>query len=397
LPSSAWRVNAFPSPAWEREKWVAALDEAKIKASFKKHASEPDVSINEYVRKRRIELGRSVTHHKLIYLDTCYWIILRDVLLGSRTDASNVRLLDCLRLQAQKHEVICPISESVFIELLKQQDRRTRRKIAELIDELSFGVTLAPEEERIGTELAHFFYSHDERSSIYPLKWLIWSKLSYVLGVVIPTNTGLGPDIELAMQKVCFDHMWDCSLTEIVDTLSDAPPPEFDSEALASRLNEVSARHASKIQSFNQVYANEIEGSLSLYMPVARTILEDMSERGKGVTPRISDAEQKEHERQLLSFFVQAFRKPKIAKLSPTLHINVLGHASVRWDKQRKFKGNDFHDFHHAAAAVPYCDVFLTETPLRVMLEQNHLRINQDFGCRIISSVSEAVECLEKE
>jgi hypothetical protein len=373
------------------------LDESKLMSSFEKHTSAPDVSMREYVRNKKIELGKKVSQHKLIYLDMNYWIILRDALLGRRADNESVSLLNNLRLHVRKHEAICPISSSVFIEMLKQQDIETRLKTAELIDDLSKGITLAPEEERIRTELAHFFYSHADRRSIYPLKWLIWSKLSYVLGVVIPTNTGLDLDNELVMQKVCFDQMWDCTLTEIVDILSDTQPPEFSSKALASRLNEVSARHASKIRSFKQVYANEIEGSLSLYMPVAHAILEDMYDRGNGVMPIISDTERKEHDRQLLSFFVQAFKKTKISKLLPTLHINVLCHASVRWDMQRKFKGNDFHDFHHAAAAVPYCDVFLTESPLRTLLEQKHLQINEDFGCRIISSISEAVECLEKE
>jgi hypothetical protein len=376
---------------------VDPLDDANLKALIKKHSLEPDISIDEYVRTLKIELGKSVTQHRLIYLDTRYWIILREVFLGRASDAASLRLLDYLRFHARKNEIICPISESVFIELLKQQDLGTRRKTAELIDELSLGVTLASEPNRIGTELAHFFYSHYERNSIYPLKWLIWSKLSCVFGDMYPINTGLSPDRELVMQKVYFDHIWGCSLTEIADMIGDKEAPVFDFKDLASEANEAIAKFSGEIQSFKQVYAKEIEGILNHYMPVARAILEDMSNRGAGVTARISDAERKELERQLLSFFVQALPKTEIARLFPTPHIHALCHASVRWDKKRRLKGNDFYDFHHAAAAVPYCDVFLTENPLRALLEQNHLQINQDFDCRIISSISEAVEFLEKK
>jgi hypothetical protein len=377
---------------------VDPLDDAKLKASIEKHSSGKDVPFKEYVRTRKIELGKNVTQHKLIYLDTRYWIILREAFLGRRPDHSSVRLLDYLRLHARKHGIICPISESVFIELLKQQDLRTRRKTAELIDELSLGVTLASEPERIGTEFAHFFYSHDDRSSVYPLKWLIWTKLSCVFGDMYPTNTGLSQDRETVMQKVCYDHIWDCSLTEIVDTLGDKQPPLSDFKELASSLNVGIAKFSHKIQSFQQVFAKEFEGGLSIYMPEARKILEDKYEQNGGVMPINSEAEQKEIERQLLSFFVQTFQKKESARLFlPTLYIYALCHASVRWDKSRKLKGNDFYDFHHAAAAIAYCDVFLTESPLRTLLQANHLKINQYFKCRIISSISEAVDCLENE
>jgi len=376
---------------------VDALDKAKIVAGFEKHISEPNISVDEYVRTRKIEVGRSAAQHKLIYLDTRYWIILRDVLLERRTETSSVYLLDCLRFLVRNHKVICPISESTFIELLKQEDRRTRRKTAELIDELSFGVTFAPEQERIGTEFAHFFHSHDERNPLYPLKWLIWSKLGFVLGVVIPQDTGLSPDIELAMQKVCFDQIWESSLTETVDSISDSQPPVSNFDELASKLNKGSAKNADKIINFKQLYLREIRGGLSLYMSVAGKILEGIFERHKGITPGISADERKQYERQLLNFFVKAFKKTKISRLLPTLHIHAICHASVRWDKMRKLKGNDLFDFHHAAAAVPYCDVFLTEKPLQQLLEQKHLEINQDFDCKIISSVSEAVGFLEKD
>jgi hypothetical protein len=153
---------------------IAALDKAKLKASFEKHTSEPDISIDENVRRQRIELGRNVTQRKLIYLDIKYWIILRDVLMGCRNEALSVRLLEYLRLRVQKNEVICPISASVFIELLKQQDPLTRRKTAELIDELSLAVTLAPEEERIGTELAHFFHSYRKGNSNPTEDWILF-------------------------------------------------------------------------------------------------------------------------------------------------------------------------------------------------------------------------------
>lgn len=373
------------------------MDETKLKASFNRHRSEPDVSIDEYVRARRIDLGKSATQHKLIYLDQRYWIILRNVVLGRHTDAESIRLLDALRLRVSNKQVICPISDTVFVELLKQEDLHTRRETAALIDELSLGLTLAPEQERVGTELAHFLHSHDHQIATYPLKWLVWSKLSFVLGILHPTRTAFGPEQELVLQKAFFDHMWGCSLVKVVETLGGTPPPRFDFDKLATQLNLGNAAHANATRSFDQAYMHEIEGGLSLYMPTARQILENMYVRASGVAPETIEADQKDHERQLFSFFAQCFKlkKSEMAKCLPTLHVHALCHAAVRWNKKQCLEGNDLYDFHHATAAVPYCDVFLTEKPLRSLLQANHLKIKRDFSCEVISSISEAAEYVE--
>jgi hypothetical protein len=217
--------------------------------------------------------------------------------------------LEVLRTRVLNQQIICPISETIFVELLKQADLRTRRQTSVLIDELSLGVTLAPEQERIGTELAHFFHTHSGETGIYPLKWLVWSKLSYVLGVVHPTHTAFEPKEELVIQKAFFDHMWDCSLAEIVETLGHAEPPLVDFNGLALKLNAGIAAHSNAIRTFDQAYMHEIEGALSVYMPAARLVLESMFERATCMEPKASEEEPIEYERQLLAFFAQAFTR----------------------------------------------------------------------------------------
>jgi len=185
---------------------------------------------------------------------------------------------------------------------------------ANLIDELSLGVTFAPEQERVGTELAHFFYSYGSKAQIYPVKSLIWSKLSYVLGIVHPVNMGLQGKEDLVVQKAFFDTMWDYPLVEVIQSLGDANPPEKDFDAIATKLNEGSAAHADEIRSFEQVYMHEIEGCLSLYVSKARAILEGMFERATGTQPQSTEARRHAHERELLGFFVQCFKKKEVRK-----------------------------------------------------------------------------------
>ena len=51
-------------------------------------------------------------------------------------------------------------------------------------------------------------------------------------------------------------------------------------------------------------------------------------------------------------------------------------------------------DCRQAVAALVYCDAFVTDGPLRVILTQKHVALDRQFGCTVISNVSEAVEHL---
>ena len=123
--------------------------------------------------------------------------------------------------------------------------------------------------------------------------------------------------------------------------------------------------------------------------------ISDIASRASGTAVSSSDAERSEHERSLLEYFCKEVTKKSVVTSLRTLHIGALCHAAVRWNNGRKMTGNDLYDFHHAEAAVGYCDVFLTEQPLKTLLEQRHLKLHEDFCCRVISSPIEAAKWLE--
>lgn len=78
-----------------------------------------------------------------------------------------------------------------------------------------------------------------------------------------------------------------------------------------------------------------------------------------------------------------------------SIHIEVSFHAAMRWDKQRKFKPNEYFDFQHGTAALAYCDLFLTEKPLWDMIRRPQLNLESVNGCRTVWELGEAVEALE--
>lgn len=356
--------------------------------------AQPDLTTREYARIRRIQLGQSLEPQAAVFLDTKYWIIARDVLMNRRNDPDSIGFANLLRRLVHSRRIFCPISDSIFLELLKQQDPTTRKATAELIDELSLGITLAPENERVGTEMAHFFHSLRQPESVYPLHWLVWSKLSYVLGVLHPENTGLDTDTERVVQKAFFDHMWDTSLTRMTEFLTLGPPaPQADFHGLAVKTNEANRQQAPTIRSFERAYTQEIAGALSIYIGRAVDILEDLLGDGTDTPPPpFSEEERNLHQRNVHALLVEAFRCGGIATQLPTLHVLASCHAMIRHDKTRKLDPNDFPDFHHAAAALGYCDVFLTDRPLEILLKSRHL--DRLLNCRVISAVPEAFRCL---
>ncbi len=68
----------------------------RIRATFQRHRAEPGVSLDRYVRRRRLDLGTF--------------------------------LLAELRRLVAEHRAFCPISEVLLVELLKQTDLGTRQE-----------------------------------------------------------------------------------------------------------------------------------------------------------------------------------------------------------------------------------------------------------------------------
>jgi hypothetical protein len=71
LPNEAARCfSALESVA------LTAYRRINMESTFEWHQQNPDISLDAYVKARRVLLGESLSAKKLIYLDTNYWISL---------------------------------------------------------------------------------------------------------------------------------------------------------------------------------------------------------------------------------------------------------------------------------------------------------------------------------
>ena len=97
----------------------------RIVDTLEKHRREPCKSLDAYVKERRLALGQNTTARRKVYLDTKFWVMLRDHRLGRSRDPVIAELTDLLVDCAASAKLICPISDDIFLEILRQTDPDT--------------------------------------------------------------------------------------------------------------------------------------------------------------------------------------------------------------------------------------------------------------------------------
>jgi DNA-directed RNA polymerase subunit L len=355
------------------------------------------MSIERHNRARQLELGLSLMRRRKIYLDARFWIILRDAALQIRIEPAACKLLYHLRRGVAAGRLVCPISASMFLELLKQPYSPGRRiGTAQLIDELSLGVSMVPSQIVMGTEIYSFMQKAKGYTDLYPMQQLIWTKVAYALSDIYLSLTHLPPDTELALQTAFFDHLWECSLSKMVETIGDnnAPPARF--EELSRKTNENNTRYKDELRSFAQTYDVELKGVIELAGDIAAAVIHHLAEKDAGHRlPQTQEAQARVAD-MCRNLLYHAFKKQETRDALRCIHIGTSIHACMRWDKGRKFKPNDYYDFEHATAALSYCDVFLTEGPLHDLVTQPQIKLQDVNGCQVVSNIETAADYIEK-
>lgn len=143
---------------------------------------------------------------------------------------------------------------------------------------------------------------------------------------------------------------------------------------------------------FKQTYSAEIRGLVEICAPVAIRVVEAMA-RKRGI--RLEYKNEKDRLDAVTPYknlLTTALERDRARDILRTMHIQACLHASVRWNKGRKLKGNDLSDFHHASAALAYCQAFFTERSLKTLISQTHLSLDKRYECQVIASVDEAAE-----
>ena len=364
------------------------------------HPGSSDDAIKNHIYEAEASLGESLAKKHAVYLDTKYWILLRNADRQSgRQAASSTELLRLLRKGAADGTLFVPVSEAVVLELLKQDDPSSRLATAALIDELSRGVTLMQEERRIAREIQYFALSALKRRPRFAFQNMIWHRVGYALGLVYPRAHSTETDV--AIQKTFFDRMWTITLKKLIAI---GPPHEPDlggwenQREVARLLNEENCNHADDLKSFEKAYGIEVNGLADLYGSIGMDTIDNLA-RMDGITPEYGSTDRRLKNIDVfknLLYFALKKDRAQARKTLRTIHIYASLWASTRWDKKRKVRGNDLDDFGHAAAALGYCKAFFTEKSLRSMVIAQHIKLDELYQCHVIADVDDAVDFTSK-
>lgn len=375
---------------------ISSGGSARAPVSDQLRRPDMDPHLQRHAKLRQVALGKALEGRAAIYLDTRYWIILRDAqrgILGVRA----AELLGRLRGAVRAGQAFCPLSESAFLELLKQNDAQSRRETAALMDELSLGVALIGSKERMGTEVAHLIHTHapaGRPEMLHPLEHLVWSKIGCVVALAVPEAPGLPAEMLSDLHQAIFDGLWDeTSVVDLVDTTGPTTWIADDAElaGLSAQLNRDVAAHQGGLVSFKKAYDDEVSGAADICGDVAMAIIADMA-RSQGIEPELVGTP-KWHELRRLwcGLLAAALRKGPSRQQLQSMHVAAALHAAFRWNKGQQFEANDIYDFEHAGAALGHCQAFFTERALWHMVTAKHVALDVLFDCRVVCEVDDAI------
>jgi len=362
-------------------------------AFLEEHRARPENTFDQHLASLEEEVAQEALGKARVYLDLRYWIFLREADLGKPQKPVHAKLLEEMLRGVSEGRFVCPITEAVLFEVDRQGNPERRMQTVRMIDRLSRGIVIKNSCERADCEIHDFFEAAFVRKELPTVPCRrVWVRPYRFLGT--PQIRGWGSAEDLAINKAFLSYAWTRSLE---DLLTDTSVPDDDSDnelrANAVRITESSAKHASEMRSYEQVFVDEVAGLIDAhraqisraFSPYATAMLQAAGADSHD----LSTVEQ-----HGLNLAYSAAAAPKPQRALPLIRILASLHAFIRWQRQRAFKFNDIFDLRHAAAAIPYCDVFLTEKFVKSACTSSLLDFGTAYSTRIICDEDEALDAV---
>ena len=360
-----------------------------IKSSMRRHRGQIGISAEAY-RSRRLSLFRSrLVGRKAVLLDVNYWIELEKAQAGRSSAPVYDALLVMLREKVAAGAIFCPTSASLMMELNKQTDVESRVACARLMDAFSDRVSLMADDELIALEIEGLLTSAIHSLPYEPPRHAAWAPVGCVqVGFVPPPAPfHLTKQKRQTTEKACFDELEAMTVEELARMDRSHDPSIW--KDLAESLTAGNAEHQHELVTFEDALLAEAIGGASACAEMI-AISVDRIRRTLGQPPETPEA--RPHWVRLRGVALGQNLQARTA--APLLFVRIALHALLRWNKRQRYKANDTFDFGHAAAALGYCDLFMTEGPLKSMLAKGPLRLEALHRCRVVADPETALSAL---
>ncbi|MDX1727924.1 hypothetical protein LOC50_16440 [Pseudoalteromonas sp. SCSIO 43095] len=314
----------------------------------------------------------------IVYLDTKFWIILRDVQLNNVSCAKKIKLYNTIIELNESRKIIIPISHYVLNEFVKQKDKDTLKECFDLILQLSGNISIRDYHERIFEELILFITlikNGELNTKLDVISQYVWTPIPYTFGKFVCSD---GDDV--SYDEIVQDAIFECKtidskfLSMILDkseSMSDYPDPTCM----------INAKRKDKYGSSAKNQCSEFYLALKKGL-IANALKEVMGSYNE------------ENVNQIFIMLNNLKYKNKLGNFLPTL--NTYSTLLSTWlvEQQSNIKVNHYFDIHHASAALPYFDVFLTEKSLKDAIQRVSPKYLSFNKCKVGSTPEEAIEIL---
>jgi len=347
-------------------------------------------SFNQYRKERYDALQSFVASRRKIYLDTKFWVWLREPA-ASPNPAATSALLKELQKGVAEGRLCCPVSYPIFLETAKIFPLTRRKQHAATAEALCAGVALRNPFDVFELETLDFFIRNSPPLRNLPLRRdTVWCPVGHMIGEKYPFHAMLEGRAQDVAHKFMLDAMWEITLSDLV--MHDIPRPPTDT---AQRINVERTIYPRGDKSFQQLLREELHGALEALVPHIMSAMRDLASVF-GIAANSGDLTL-EAFRPVINLIREAVIQRLDRAAIPSLRVRSALHAALRLDDERPFRENDLPDIDHSAVAVSYCDAFLTERSFGDLLQRPFIKDVSLSQCAIACDPEEALAVLRSE
>lgn len=358
------------------------------------HSNGESIESSEYLERYRRVLLSGLSRSRLIYLDTNYWIRLRDAELG-RGKPEAIRLLQTLRAMVRSREVLCVSHLHSFLEIGKQEED-CLRVTASLLDEFAESVAISSPNDLLAWECSEFIrikLGLNLQSNL-----CVWTKVGQIHTHKLPDKmprpaTQAGTN---AVLKALIDTQWSVTFEEIFTYFNwetkSRLNADIDPQVLA-QIEERKKEQYPKGLSREQIRRYEFSEVVSFRLRPIFTELISEWHRQHGFPDGLSAVLRQLGE--VLTTAKNEFNDRTLGHFLPCVAIPTELYTLYETNHQKRtpLTNNDNFDWNHAAAALAYCDMFFTERHLAHQL-RNELKADKQYGCEVFGNLDEVLKRL---
>lgn len=317
-----------------------------------------------------------------IYLDLNVWIFFRDVFMGKTLkDPKWIDVFQKAIYLNEFHDVCFVISPNLYYELQKQKISEEYAVLLKIMGKLSKELTIEEPMQLVFDET--IFCLMDilrVKDPCFDSDNYQWDKASAIFGIPLLQNET--NEMKVALNKTMIDAIYQIPFGDFNKLFETKDDFTHGFEEVSGNLNDdldykVGVRSRDLEELYNEEFQGVIEASSEIINAAIAFFMKWYYK-----TDSIEIAAIKE--KGLINMFPNLFRSGKIHNYFPSLQTHARLHASVRYDKTKKFTQNDLFDFHHASSAIHYCNYFITDNPLAQRLTNKPIAIGKKFDTVII-------------